>query len=156
MKTSSDLPRLLTAVCVALVSTSVATSVSAQNGPDLMRQMMELQLARLVNIDNLLIEQEVMGVSTTLYLVKETVNGQPTLVPRVTISGGDAMPCEGDAPLTGWSGSPEFYVRFADRFVLDATTDFEGRPAYRLAITDFSGINGFTSVNLAGQATQKL
>jgi hypothetical protein len=67
--------------------------------------------------------------------------GNPTLVPRMTIVGGETMPIEADVPLNGWSGSPEFYVEFADRFVLDGTAEFEGRPAYRLAITDFSGMN---------------
>ena len=172
MKTSSDHPRLLTAVCavmapmaavmapvaalmaplaatvaplavvvapVAVVMT--ATPVAAQTGPDIMRSMMERQLARLAGIENLLIEQEVMGVSTTLYLVKETVNGQPTLVPRMNIVGGEAMPISGDVPLSGWSGSPEFYVQWADRFELDGSAEVNGHPAYRLALTDFSGID---------------
>jgi len=55
--------------------------------------------------------------------------------------GSETMPIEADVPLNGWSGSPEFYVQFEDRFVLDGTAEFEGRPAYRLAITDFSGMN---------------
>jgi hypothetical protein len=141
MKTSSDRPRLLTTVCIAVAALSVATSAVAQSGPEIMRQMMERQLARLANIDDLLIEQEVMGVSTTLYLVKEMVRGQPTLVPRMTVVGGENMPMSGDVPPSGWSGSPEFYVQWADRFELDGTAEFDGRPAYRLLINDFSGID---------------
>ena len=36
----------------------------------------------------------------------------------MTIVGGETMPIEADVPLNGWSGSPEFYVQFEDRFVL--------------------------------------
>ena len=131
------------AVVVAPVVAAIvtATPAAAQTGPDIMRNMMERQLARLAGIENLLIEQEVMGVSTTMYLVKETVNGQPTLVPRMNIVGGEAMPISGEVPLNGWSGSPEFYVQWADRFELAGSGEVNGRPAYSLAITDFSGID---------------
>lgn len=146
MKTSSDRPRRVVAlrtllvVAVAIVMAATAQPTESQTGPEIMQQMVDRQRERLSDIESLLIEQELMGIPTTLYLVKETVDGQPALVPRVTTFGGMNVPLPRLA-LDAWSGSAEIYAEWVDRFSLDGTDEVYGRPAYRLTIDDLTGID---------------
>lgn len=143
MKTSSDYHLLRAAVCAILASVAVlvsATPAAAQSGPEIMQQLIDRQRERLAGIESLLIEQKVMGIATTFYLVREMVDGNPTLVPRMTMMGGMNVPLPRVA-LDAWSGSAEVYGEWAERFSLDGTDDIDGRPVYRLTIDDFSGID---------------
>ncbi len=141
-----SLPRLvLTALFSGVVTTAVATAVAtpaaAQSAADIFDQMVEQQRQGLSGIENLLIEQETMGVATTLYMVKEVVDGEPMLTPRMTVVGGMTMPIEGTEGPDAWSGSARVHRQWADRFRVDGTEEVNGRPAYRLAIDDFTGID---------------
>jgi len=143
MKTNSDRCRLLKAVCVvvgAAAGLMSATAAAAQSGPEIIQQVLDAQRDRLSGIESLLIEQELMGMATTLYLVKETVDGEPTLVVQTTTIAGMNVPLP-QIVLDAWSGSAAVYGRWVERFKLDGTDTIEGQPVYRLTIDDFSGID---------------
>jgi hypothetical protein len=123
------------------VATVMATPAVAQSAADIFDQMLDRQRQGLSGIDNLLIEQETMGVVTTLYLVKEMVDGEPVLRPRMTIVGGMNVPIQGSEGPDAWSGSARVHRQWADRFRVDGTEDVNGRAVYRLAIDDFAGID---------------
>jgi len=117
-----------------------ATPLAAQSGPEIMSQVIERQRERLSGIESLLIEQEIMGIPSTLYMVKEMVDGEPTLVAQATLVGGMTVPIPRVA-LDAWSGSAELYGQLAERFTLDGSDEVHGRPAHRLTIDDFSGLD---------------
>jgi hypothetical protein len=123
------------------VALAIATSAVAQSAADIFDQMLDRQRQGLSGIESLLIEQETMGVVTTLYMVKEMVDGEPVLMPRMTVVGGMNVPIQGNEGPDAWSGSARVHRQWADRFRLDGTEEINGQPAYRLAIDDFSGID---------------
>ena len=88
-RSRSFLVCLLTGIVWTPFATSLAAAVAAQSAADIFDEMLGHQRQRLSAIESLLIEQETMGVSTTLYMVKEVVDGEPMLVPRMTVVGGD-------------------------------------------------------------------
>lgn len=143
MRTRARRPRLVVnlVASLAVVAMMSTTPLAAQSAADIFDQMLDRQRERLSGIENILIEQETMGMVTTLYLVKELVDGEPTLKPRMTSVGGMSVPLDGEAGPDAWSGSPSVHRQWADRFRVDGTEDINGRTAYRLAIDDFSGID---------------
>ncbi len=146
MMTNSPRRLLLTALVAGMATApvaavTVATPAAAQSVADIFEHMMDRQRQRLSGIESILIEQETMGVVTTLYMVKEMVDGEPTLIPRMTVVGGMNVPIRGGTAPDAWSGSARVYRQWAERFRLDGTGEVNGRAAYRLAIDDFSGID---------------
>ena len=146
MTTNSPRRLLLTALVAGMATApgaavTVATPAAAQSAADIFDQMIDRQRERLSGIESILIEQETMGVATTLYMVKEMVDGEPTLVPRMTVVGGMNVPIQGGVAADAWSGSARVHRQWADRFRLDGNVEVNGRAAYRLAIDDFAGID---------------
>ena len=140
-RSRSFLVCLLTGIVWTPFVTSLAAAVAAQSAADIFDEMLGHQRQRLSAIESLLIEQETMGVSTTLYMVKEVVDGEPMLVPRMTVVGGMTMPVQGNEGPDPWSGSPTVHRQWADRFRVYGSEEVNGRAAYRLTIDDFAGID---------------
>lgn len=126
MRTRSPHPRILTALVVATTIIAGAivpiSPLRAQSAADIFDQMIERQLDRLSGIENILLEQETMGVVTTVYLVKEMVDGAPVLKPHRTVMGGVNLPLDGGGMgPDAWSGSPRVHRQWSDRFRVDGT-----------------------------------
>ncbi len=127
---------MLTATLVAAPAIAVA-----QSPAEIVGRMMERYSESTANIDNLLVEQDVMGMPSSIFLVKELVDGGPMFVPQTTIVAGNRIPTEGRPSASPWSGSVQGFRQMADRFELEGTEDVDGRSAYRLVLDDFSGFD---------------
>ncbi len=146
MRTESNRSILHTAMIGIMIAVVVSAAVSiapaaAQTGPEILQQMIDRHQERLTGIDNILIEQEMMGFGSSLYLVKEMVDGTPTMVPRTMNVAGMNIPTDEAAFIEAWTGSARVFGQFAERFTLDGTQVIDGQRAYRLAIDDFTDID---------------
>ncbi len=107
----------------------------AQSAAEILGQAMERYEANLAGVDDITLRQEVMGIETTSYLVKETVDGHATLRPAdVELSGAEIDPVEDAGEL--WARPHELYLELADRWTLDGEGSIDGRQSWRLILTD--------------------
>jgi hypothetical protein len=117
----------------------VPQPTQAQSAPEIFTRMMEAYESRLQGVEDLTIRQEVMGFSSTTYLVKETVDGRPTLQVRSSgLDGVEGMDLDTEAiwahPWTTWEEG-------VDRWALEGTGTVDGRPTWQLSLTDFEGLD---------------
>ena len=146
MRTESNrsVPRTAMVGIMIAVAVSAAASVApaaAQTGPEILQQMIDQHQERLAGVENVLIEQEMMGFGSSLYLVKEMVDGTPTLVPRSMNVAGMNIPADEASFIEAWTGSARVFGQFAERFTLDGSRVIDGQRVHRLTIDDFTDID---------------
>lgn len=125
----------------ALVALALAPSVAAaQAAQDVLSDALGLYEQRLDGVDDVTIRQEVMGMPTTTYMVKEEVEGRPVL--QVRSVDGAAEPAQGTENLTdAWADPRTFYEEWADRWTLEGEGSVDGQGTWRLQLADFEGID---------------
>ena len=131
---------------LALVSMPVA-GVSAQSVSDIVDQMYAAYERQVANVDNYTLVQTMMGIESTSYFEKETVDGHPVFRLKSGSAGGNNLNFSLGDDDTGLGDVYEFgpelvqHARYAGREQID------GASAHVLAIDDLS------QVSLAQQST---
>ncbi|HSK18467.1 MAG TPA: hypothetical protein VK912_04965 [Longimicrobiales bacterium] len=131
-------PAPIAALCAlpfVLVPTSAASQTSAA-------EMLEAALAhhesRTSGIENYTIVQNVMGMESTIYYERETVNGRTVFRPRHMTVGGQSMPVDNEE-----AGTPhEMLASAVEHAKLEGTETVQGRTTHVLAIDDLSAVPG--------------
>jgi hypothetical protein len=117
-----------------------AEPLEGQTAEQILAQAMALHEQRLAGVQNVTIRQDVMGFSTTTYMVKEMVDGRPVLRPQVVDAAGAAMdPTEDLAEF--WSDLGMLYDEMAHRWTLEGESSVGDRATWRLTLTDFEGLD---------------
>jgi hypothetical protein len=136
---------LLPALLVALVPILAPGPVTAQSAEEILTRAMEAHQDRLAGVDDLVIEQEVMGFSATTYMVKEEVDGRPVLRTRSTGAGGIQTGAgevdPGDIAGEIWADPWGVYQDGIERWTLEGESSVDGSPTWRLGLTDFEGLD---------------
>jgi hypothetical protein len=143
--------RLLPALLVLAGATSLGPApVVAQSAAGILGEAMERHDARLAGVENVTILQDVMGMSTTMYMVKEVVDGHAALRPvEGEIGGGGEFDLEEDVHDL-WASPHQFYVELADRWVLDGRESVDGRESWTLVLTDLEDVDWGTAPGQEG------
>lgn len=132
-----SLPAAL-AVTAGLAAGSVGAE--AQSAQDILGEALELHEQRLGGVDDLTIRQEVMGMSTVTYMVKEEMDGRPML--RVHSVDGADDAAQSSADITdAWADPRVFYEEWGDRWTLEGEGSVEGQSTWILQLADFEGID---------------
>ena len=131
----------LTALAVATAALTVPSSATAQSAQEILTRALEAHDARLAGVENLTVTQEVMGISMTSYMVRETVDGRSVLIPRSTRAPGFEGELELDAAEAFWTDPHELYESAADRWALRGSGSVAGRDTWSLQISDFDGLD---------------
>jgi hypothetical protein len=147
---ASSLPRALTPVLGMILLLAAATAAAAQSAEEILERAMELHEDRLAGTEDLTIHQTVMGISTTAYLVRETVEGIPVLRPRSVDAAGIDVDVAEEA-WDVWADPRAMYGEWADRWTVEGEGAVEGHATWRLLLTDFEGID-FDEGLVPGQA----
>lgn len=134
---------LLPAVLVALIPLLAPSPVTAQSAGEILTRAMEAHEVRLAGIDDLVIEQEIMGFSATTYMVKEDVDGRPVLRTRSTtgIPTGAGEMDPGDVAGEIWADPWGVYKDGIERWTMEGEGSVDGSPTWRLGLTDFEGLD---------------
>jgi hypothetical protein len=114
-------------------------SLGAQSAGQILEEALERHEERLRGVENLTLRQETLGHPTTVYMVKETVEGRAFLRTQSREHGRRGNRCGGSGrrPL----GDPgRLYDVWGDRWSLEGQATVEGVSAWRLSLTDFEGI----------------
>lgn len=114
---------------------------SAQSVSQILEQAWERNEARLARIENLRIQQETMGVSIVLYMVKEMVEGSPVLRPHSVQVAGMGNLGQQSAGDELWTDGKQMYLDWADRWSLDGRGSRGGAPTWRLTLDRFDGVD---------------
>lgn len=126
----------LLAACILVVP----DGARAQSAADILARTVERHEARLVGVEDVTIRQETMGMSTTVHLVKEMVDGRPTL--RVQEVDAGALPVDPTDDLMGlWADPWAFEGEWADRWRLEGSGSVGGEATWRMELTDFQGVD---------------
>jgi hypothetical protein len=116
-------------------------AASAQSAQEILAQALEYHEARLANVDDVTVTQEIMGLPMTTYMVRETVDGRPILRPRTSEAAGFQTEMDFDAAEAFWANPWELYESAADRWILEGQGSVEGRATWSLRISDFEGLD---------------
>lgn len=96
---------------------------------------------RLEGVDNVLLVQSVMGMSSELYMEKVESNGSVMLQPRVMRTQGMTIPLQPGASDAAFLGDPSVYLfEFADEAELRGTELVDGVETTVLSIEDLTGV----------------
>jgi hypothetical protein len=117
-----------------------AAPASAQTAQEILARAMAQHEHRLEGVENLTLRQEVMGIPTTTYLVKETVDGHAILRPEAVDAIGVDMDL-GEEPWDLWADPRAMYGEWADRWDLEGEGSVDGSATWRMVLTDFEGID---------------
>ena len=132
-------PGFIAALCAlpfALIPTSAASQTSAA---EILEAALAHHEARTSGIENYTIVQNAMGMESTIYFERETVNGRTVFRPRRMSVGGQSMPVDDDE-----AGSPhEMLATAVEHVKLEGTETVQGRTTHVLAIDDLSEVPGF-------------
>jgi hypothetical protein len=135
---------------LALALTLLATlpaGAHGQTAAQLMSRAMDAQAARLAQVNDLTITQDVMGMSVGMYMEKRVMDGTPVLVPVSMVMGGTVTAVPQDEVAADWSNP--FQRTWAERARLAGTDQVDGRRVQVLVMEDFSGLD---LPNLPGDA----
>jgi len=131
-------PRLRGPVVAALGAAVIFLSVapaSGQSAQDIISQALEASERRMAGVENLTMRQEVMGVSTTTYMVKEMVEGYPVLRAESVDAMGVDMDMMEDS-WDVWADPRSMYGATMDAWTLEGAGNVDGRSTWRLILTD--------------------
>jgi hypothetical protein len=133
MKTLRALSILVLAVL------AVPSLLSAQSGPELMRNALSAQADRLAGIENVTIVQEVMGMETSVRMEKTDLNGTPVLMPTSVTVMGMTQPIPADQAQTDWTNP--FQEAWVEKAMVLGQETLDGHRVHHLAIEDFSDLD---------------
>lgn len=156
-------PRI--ALPLALLSLAVPAPALAQSGGEILETALDRHAARVAEIDDYTVVQEINGVEQVTYFEKRMVDGFPVFVPPREAGGPDDVPAglgpvawmggggggADDAPV----GAHPFgaFARQADRFRVAGTETVDGHPSWILEADDPAsvdlGVDGFTPSAIA-------
>jgi len=128
-------------VLFALATLASPLSLSAQSVSQILTQAWERNESRLARIDNLRMQQEVMGIAITTYMVKEMVDGDPILRPHSMEAAGLGNLSQQSFADGFWHDGKQMYLDWADRWRLEGRGSQGGAATYRLVLDRFDGIN---------------
>lgn len=113
----------------------------AQTAEQVLSQALDRYEQRMAGVQDVTIQQEVMGFSSTVYLVRETVDGRAVLRPRTVqaAAGVEMDPTEDLSEV--WADPGALFDEHAHRWTLEGESTVGDRPAWRLELTDFTGID---------------
>lgn len=118
-----------------------------QTAAQLMSRAMDAQSARLAQVNDITITQDVMGMSVGMYMERRVLDGTPVLVPVSMVMGGRVTAVPQDEVSADWSNP--FQQTWAERARLAGTDQVDGRRVQVLVIDDFTGLD---LPNLPGEA----
>lgn len=129
----------LASAALVLATLAVAPDAArAQSGADLFTRATDKQAERLKDVENVTIEQDVMGMNLILYMEKRETEGGPILVPVTTIMAGMTNPVPVDEAEADWSNP--FQKEWADRAQIVGNEEVDGQQCTILAIDDFTNL----------------
>lgn len=141
MKLSRALRRSVPVLFVAPLVTLVPATAEAQSAGEILQTALERYEARMEGIDDYSVTQEVMGMSTTTYFEKQTVDGHPVF--RVASSSVQGMGMEETGSLDdeAVTNPYRFLPEVTDRATLDGSETLDGLDTWAVSIDDFSGLD---------------
>lgn len=110
-------------------------AADAQSAQDIVQRVLDASERRMAGVENLTLRQDVMGVSTTTYMIKEEVDGYPVLRPHSV----DAMGVDVDLMEDSWdvwADPRSMYGPTMDQWVLEGTGNVDGHETWRLSLSD--------------------
>jgi hypothetical protein len=125
------------ALALTLLATAPARAYG-QTAAQLMSRAMDAQAARLAQVHDITITQEVMGMSVGMYMEKRVTDGTPVLIPVSMVMGGRVTPVPQDEMAADWSNP--FQKTWAERARLAGTDQVEGHRVHVLVMDDFTGL----------------
>jgi hypothetical protein len=128
-------------VACALAALLVPVPAAAQSAAGILNTALERHDARMRNVQNYTLVQQVMGTQTTMYFEREMVDGRPVFQPREVGVLGQNVPVGAD----GWE-SPDPYAglaELAERARYQGVEVVDGHNTHVLVIDDFRGLRGF-------------
>lgn len=126
-------PRSLFVIVLLALALVPATAWSQSSAAELLRTALAQHEARMQNVENYTIVHSTMGIESTAYFERVTVDGRTRFVPRSITAAGLALPVEDDgAPADPYAG----FERFAEHARLQGTERVDGRTAHVLVIDD--------------------
>jgi hypothetical protein len=126
------------ALALTLLATAPARAYG-QTAAQLMSRAMDAQAARLAQVNDITITQDVMGMSVGMYMDKRVTDGTPVLVPVSMVMGGTVTAVPQDEMAADWSNP--FQQTWAERARLAGTDEVDGRRVQVLAMDDFTGLD---------------
>jgi hypothetical protein len=145
--------RLLRHVAGALLPIAMGTmallpaqQVTAQSATQVLSEALDQNIQRLALVDNLRIQQQIMGFETTTYLVKELVDGVPALrvhsVELGGLTGLDPLEAGGDFLMD----PGQLFDEWGPHWMLEGQGSVDGQATWILALDNFVGIDWESTV----------
>jgi hypothetical protein len=124
--------------------------VAAQSAGEILTRAMDAHEERLAGVDDLVIQQDIMGFSTVTYMVKEEVDGRAILRTRSALAGDMAVDGNEMDPgeLAGeiWADPWGVYHEALDRWQVEGQGSVDGHSTWRLSLEDFQGMDWNASI----------
>lgn len=138
IRSHSRLTVLAVAAAAALLG---ALPIAAQSVNQIFEEVIARDAARLAGVNDLTIVQEVMGLPTTIRMVKEMVDGRPVL--RVHSAEAGLLGGVGADQMgsSAWTDIGGYYAEAADRWRLEGRGEVDGRSTHRLLLDDLEGLD---------------
>ncbi len=136
------------AIALVLLTPQLA---QPQSVSQILDTYMERNASRLDGIDNVVLVQSVMGMSSEVYLEKVETDDGAVLQPRLIRTGGMTMPIDpGSAEGTFTGDASTYLFELADRAELGGTEAVDGEMTTIIEINDLSGFD-FSPPGAGGQ-----
>ncbi|MFW6192180.1 MAG: hypothetical protein ACOC83_01730 [Gemmatimonadota bacterium] len=139
MKLSRTLRRSVPVLFVAPFLTLLPATAQSQSAGEILQTALERYEARTEGIDNYTVIQEVMGLSTTTYFEKESVDGHPVF--RMSSSSVQGMGESDDLDDEAVTNPYQFLPELTERATLDGSETVDGLDTWAVSVEDFSGLD---------------
>lgn len=122
----------LTPLLATLLLALAAPPLSGQSAADILDDAREAYERRMAGIENYTVVQRVMGQETTLYFVRDEVEGFAVFRPQTQQN-----------QRSGPAADPTFFYRpdVADRMTYEGSAEVEGHTCHVLRLEDFEGLD---------------
>lgn len=136
----SALPGLLV-LLAALAPTLAPAAVGAQSASEIMEDALDAYMERMKGVENYTVTQTVMGMESTVYFVREEMDGRATFVPDMSAMPGGMGEGADQSNMGRFDSNYFMRDEFIQRMRVDGSEEVDGNDTWVLSVDDFSGLD---------------